>query len=200
MESMNGFVKTVSQDWWLFLLQGVLALIFGIIALVWPGPTLAVMIGLFGFFVLLSGIVGVFAAIGAAGTHQSWGWKLASALVGIVAGLAILRWPGETAVIVLYLVGAWAIVTGVIGIVGAFAEHEMIPHAWLLVLSGIVSVLFGAVMFIWPVVGLTTLIYLVGIYAIVHGILNCVLAFRVRSLPQEFGRLVGTPPDALPAT
>jgi uncharacterized membrane protein HdeD (DUF308 family) len=182
------------QEWWLYLLQGVLGIVFGILALVWPGKTLGVVIVLFGLFALISGIVGVFAAIGAAGNHQPWGWKLASAALGILVGLVILKWPGVTALVLLFLVGIWAIVTGIVAIVGAFADHDAVPHAWLLVLAGAVSVLFGIAMLAWPAAGLLTLVYLVGIYAIVTGIIACVIAFRVRSLPQRIEARTKMPP------
>jgi uncharacterized membrane protein HdeD (DUF308 family) len=166
-------------------MQGVLSVVIGILALIWPGHALAVVVILFGLFALLSGVVEVFAAIGAAGVHESWGWKLAMGILGVLAGLAILKWPGATAVVVLYLVGIWAILIGIIGIVGAIADHAEIPHAWLLALAGIVAVLFGIAMIIWPTAGLYTLVYLAGIFAIVYGIIYCVIAFRVRTLPQR---------------
>ena len=87
-------IRALSQDWWIFLMEGVLAIVFGLLLLVWPGPTTGVVIVLVGLFALLSGIVGVFAAIGAAGNHQPWAWKLITAMLGILAGLAIMRWPG----------------------------------------------------------------------------------------------------------
>ncbi len=177
--------NVLSRRWWLFLLDGVVGIIFGILALVWPAITLLVLIRLFGLLALFSGIVGVFSSIGSAGTRRPWGWQLATGLLGILIGLVILRWPGETALILLALVGVWAIGSGIIKIVSAFADHEVIPNAWLFALSGVISVLFGIAMFAWPAVGLLTLVYLVGIYAIVFGIIDCVIAFQVRSLPER---------------
>jgi uncharacterized membrane protein HdeD (DUF308 family) len=179
------------------LLQGVLSVVLGGLALARPGVTLAVLIVLWGLFALLNGVGDVFTAIGAAGNHRSWGWRLAAGLVGILAGLTILRWPGLSALFVLYLVAIWAVVMGIVRIVGALADHDELPHAWLVALAGTVSVLFGIAMFAWPGVGLLTLVYLVGIYAIVYGLIACVIAFRVRSLPW---RIVATPvPPAAPS-
>jgi uncharacterized membrane protein HdeD (DUF308 family) len=135
------------------------------------------------------GVVDVFSAIGAAGSHRPWGWQLAGGLVRILAGLAILRWPGLSALCVLYLVAIWAIMMGIVRVVGAIADHEALPHAWLVALAGIVSVLFGIAMFAWPGVGLLTLVDLVGIYAIVYGLITCGIAFRLHSLPA---RMAGT--------
>lgn len=195
---MDVVVRTLSQNWWLYLMRGVLSIALGVVALVLPGRTLAVVILLFGLFVLINGIVEVFAAIGAAGTNRPWGWRLAAGILGVAAGLAILRWPGITALLVLFLVGIWAIVIGTIGIVEAIADHRELSRAWLVALIGCVSVLFGIAMFAWPTVGLLTLVYLVGIYAIVYGVLSCVLAFRLRTLPERLAER-SAPPGALPA-
>src|SRR5437588_8290175 len=196
---MDTVVRTLHQNWWLVLLQGVLSVVLGVLALAKPGVTLGVLILLWGLFALLNGVVDVFHAIGAAGSHRSWGWQLAGGLVGILAGLAILRWPGLSALFVLYLVALWAIMMGLVRIVGAIADHEALPHAWLVALAGVVSLLFGIAMFAWPAAGLLTLVYLVGFYAIVYGVITCVMAFRLPSLPERMaGRLV-PPAGAAPS-
>lgn len=191
---MESVLRAASENWWQYLVRGVLAVIFGIIALVWPSITLAILIVVFGLFVLLSSIVTGVGAIARAGTGQLWGWQLTAGVLGIVAGLIILRWPGVTAVVLLFLIALWLISTGLIEIVAAVADHQEVPHAWLLAIGGIVSVLFGVAMFVWPNIGLLTVVYLVGIYAIVDGIVLCVVAFRVRSLHQQLVRRM--PPAA----
>src|SRR5437763_8213754 len=107
---MDTVVRTLHQNWWLVLLQGVLSVVLGVLALAWPGVTLGALILLWGLFALLNGVVDVFGALGAASSHRSWGWHLAGGLVGILAGLAILRWPGLSALFVLYLAAIWAII------------------------------------------------------------------------------------------
>ncbi len=198
---MQATARVLGQEWWIFLLEGVVAIVFGLIALFWPGPTLAVIVLLFGLLALISGIVGVFAAIGAAGTHQPWGWKLTAALLGVLVGLAILRWPGVSVRVVLYLIGIWLIVGGIVGIVEAFAQDRPVPHAWLLGLTSVIALLFGIVMFAWPAVGLRTVILLVGIYAIVEGVALCVLAFEARRYANSLqGESQRPPRGAYPAT
>ena len=196
---MDTVVRTLSQNWWLVLLQGVLSVVLGVLALAMPGVTLGALILLWGLFALLNGVVDVFSAIGAAGSHRSWGWHLAGGLFGILAGLVILRWPGLSALFVLYLVAIWAIMMGLVRIVGAIADHEALPHAWLVALAGVVSVLFGITMFAWPGVGLLTLVYLVGIYAIVYGVIACVIAFRLHSLPARMAGTLMPPAGAAPS-
>jgi uncharacterized membrane protein HdeD (DUF308 family) len=196
---MDTVVRTLHQNWWLVLLQGVLSVVLGGLALAMPGATLGALILLWGLFALLNGVVEVFSAIGAAAGHRSWGWQLAGGLVGIFAGLAILRWPGLSALFVLYLVAIWAIMMGIVRLVGAIADHEALPHAWLVALAGVASVLFGIAMFAWPGVGLLTLVYLVGIYAIVYGVIACVLAFRLHSLPERMAGTLVSPAGAAPS-
>ena len=196
---MDAAARALSQEWWIFLLEGVVSIIFGLLLLFWPGPTTGVLIVLVGLFALLSGFVGVFAAIGAAGNHQPWGWKLTTAVLGVLVGLAIIRWPGATAVFVLYLVGFWLILGGIVGIVEAFAAHRAISHAWLLLLSSVVAILFGIAMFAWPVVSLRVVLSLIGIYAIVQGIILCVLAFQVRSHPERILGEAEAPSGAIPS-
>jgi uncharacterized membrane protein HdeD (DUF308 family) len=181
-------LQQLADNWWLLLLQGVLSIIFGILALAWPARTLLVLLLLFGWFVLLNGIVAIVSAIGAAASRRPWGWRFAAGILGVLAGVIVLRWPGETAVTLLLFVGLWAIVVGLIQLIGAIADHDAIPSAWLLALEGVISLLFGIAMVVWPVTGLLTLVLLVGIYAIVHGILYCALAFQVRSVGQHLPR------------
>jgi uncharacterized membrane protein HdeD (DUF308 family) len=195
---MDTVVRMLSQNWWLVLLQGVLSVVLGVLALARPGVTLGALILLWGLFALLNGVVDVFSALGAAASHRSWGWHLAGGLFGILAGLAILRWPGLSALFVLYLVAIWAIMMGIVRVVGAIADHEALPHAWLVALAGVVSVLFGIAMFAWPGVGLLTLVYLVGIYAIMYGVIACVLAFRLHNLPERMAGTLVPPAEAAP--
>jgi uncharacterized membrane protein HdeD (DUF308 family) len=84
-------------------------------------------------------------------------------------------------------------------LVGAIADHEALPHAWLVALAGVVSVLFGIAMFAWPGVGLLTLVYLVGSYAIVYGVITCVIAFRLHSLPTRVAGTLMPPAGAAPS-
>ena len=196
---MDATARALSHEWWIFLLEGVVSIIFGLLLLFWPGPTTGVLIVLVGLFALLSGFVGVFAAIGAAGNHQPWGWKLTTAVLGVLVGLAIIRWPGTTAVFVLYLVGFWLILGGIVGVVEAFAAHRAISHAWLLLLSSVVAILFGIAMFAWPVVSLRVVLSLIGIYAIIQGLILCVLAFQVRSHPERLLGEAEAPSGAIPS-
>lgn len=184
MFGMESMLKRLTDNWWLFLIQGIASIIFGILALVWPGETLAVLIAILGWFVLINGALGVIFAIASATSSRPWGWRLTYGILGVLVGLLILRWPGLTALTILFFIGFWAIMVGLTEIVGSIADRNEISHAWLLALEGIVSLLFGIAMIVWPGVGLLTVALLVGIYALIHGLLYCAVAFRVRTLGQ----------------
>src|SRR2546430_8322453 len=125
---MDTVVRRLHQNWWLVLLQGVLSVVLGGLALAMPGVTLGALILLWGLFALLNGVVDVFGAIGAAGHHRSWGWQLAGGLVGILAGLAILRWPGLSALLGLSLLPSLALSVGLLRPGGALFVRALLPH------------------------------------------------------------------------
>jgi uncharacterized membrane protein HdeD (DUF308 family) len=182
---MESMLKQLTDNWWLLLLQGVVSIVFGVLALFWPSAVLATLTVLFGWFALINGVITVVSALGAAVSHQQWGWRFAAGILGVVVGLVVLRWPGETVLTVLLFIGIWVIMTGLTQIIGAIAYRDEVRSAGWLVLEGIVAVLFGVAMLVWPGPGLLTLTLLVGIYAIVHGVVYCVMAFQVRSLGQQ---------------
>lgn len=191
-------LKQLADNWWLFLAQGILSIILGVLALVWPGSTLVVLTVLFGLLLLLNGIVVVMSAIGFAASNLPWGWRLTIGLLDILAGLIVIRWPGETAVTVLLFIGFWAILVGISQVIGGIADHAALSHAWLVALDGVVSIIFGILMVVWPAAGLLTLALLVGIFAIVHGLDLCAVAFRARSFGQRLA--TRTPPTVAGGT
>ena len=190
---MDTLIKTLRRSWWLFLTQGVLSVALGVLVLIWPGRALFTLILFLGLLMLLHGVAGILAAIGAAGNHEPWAWQLAKGIIGIVAGVAVLRWQVITALVIVFLVGAWALITGIMDIVEAIADHQEIPHAWLVLLMGFVSLLFGTALFARPApVSLLVIADLVGIYAIVYGVVTCLIAFRTRSLYERLVEPSGT--------
>jgi|SRR5690554_3679755 uncharacterized membrane protein HdeD (DUF308 family) len=174
----------LSRNWWVFLLRGILAVIFGILALIWPGTTLLTLIILFGAYALVDGIFAIIAGVAGYGTTERWWAEVIEGVLGMVIGLMTLLWPGATALVVLYFIAAWAIVTGILEIAAAIQMRRYISGEWLLFLSGAVSVLFGVLLFIFPEAGALSLIAFIGAFAILFGSLLIVLALRLRSLPH----------------
>jgi uncharacterized membrane protein HdeD (DUF308 family) len=164
------------------LLRGVLAIIFGIIALVAPGIALLALIIVFGAYAFLDGILTIVVAIQERHVLPRWGWLLVEGLVGIALGIVAFVWPGETALILLFIVAAWAIVTGILEIGEAFTIKD-----WLIGLAGILSVAFGILLLIRPGAGLLSLLWLLGIYALIFGVVLIAHAFhlRMKSAPSH---------------
>ena len=173
-------IDVLSRYWWLFLIRGVAAVIFGILALIWPELTVQVLIYLLGAYLVVDGIFTAAAALSEREQSERWWVGLLEGLASILAGLAIFFWPDLSLLILLYLVAAWALITGIMEIVAAVELRRAIEGEWLLVLGGIVSILFGIVAFFFPGAGLVTIVWLIGIYAVVFGVLLIVLSFRLR--------------------
>ncbi|MCI2393899.1 HdeD family acid-resistance protein [Aliiroseovarius sediminis] len=179
---MNEMIDYLQSSWWIFLLRGIAAIVFGIMAFVWPALTLSVLLVLFGFYVLIDGIFGLIDAVRYRDRlPRVWPLVLESVL-GLVVGLMVLLWPGVTSLVLLMFIAAWAVVGGLIRIVLAFQIRKEITGEWVLILGGILSILFGGLLVALPQVGLVTLVWLVGFYAIAFGVLFVMLAFRLRKL------------------
>jgi len=171
----------LTRNWWALALRGVCAILLGLAAFVLPGVTLAVLVALFGAYAIVDGVLAILAGVRAAERHERWWSPVLKGLAGIVAGALTFVWPALTALALLYLIAGWAIVTGVLEIVAAVHLHR--AHGeWLLILNGVLSVLFGLFAIVWPGAGVLTLLWMIGVYAIVFGAVLLVLAFRLRNL------------------
>ncbi|MGZ6357335.1 MAG: HdeD family acid-resistance protein [Ktedonobacteraceae bacterium] len=178
-------VIALAHNWWTLVLRGLAAILFGILAYIWPGITFTVLVLFFGAYALWDG---VFALIGAFRTKGDRRWSLVlEGLVGIAAGLVTFFWTGAATIAILSNIAAWAIVTGIFEIVSAIRLREEIEGEWLLLLSGVLSVLFGIALVIWPVAGLVAVTWLIGAYSILFGVLLTMLGFRLRNMSK--GRL-----------
>jgi len=177
----NVGVHVIQRNWWMVALRGLLAIIFGLIALFFPGIALLAFIFVFAAYAIIDGIVAVIVAVRERGFLSRWGWVLFEGILSILAGILAFAFPGITALVLLYIVAAWAIVTGILEIVAAFVLREYVSREWLLALAGILSVVFGIILFVRPGAGLLAILWLVGIYSIIFGILFIIRAFQLRS-------------------
>ena len=163
----------------MFFIRGIIAILFGAVVLIAsPATTLLVLVYLFGAYAFISGIVAVLLAFRSIKEHHAWGLLLVEGLLSIVAGVVAFVWPGITAFSLLFLIVAWAIVTGITQIVSAFLFLSGAGYKWLLGLSGLSSVVFGILIALWPGAGLLTIVWLIGIYAIVFGVMYIALYFQ----------------------
>jgi uncharacterized membrane protein HdeD (DUF308 family) len=166
------------------LFRGIAAILFGIVALVWPGPSLVVLVLLFGVFAVISGITAVAAALRNRG-EQGWGLLLFEGILGILAGVVALVWPGITALAFLFLLAAWAIITGILEFVAPLSFPMSGGRAVLMVLTGVVSVVFGVIIAAQAASGLLAVVWLIGVYAIVFGVMHIVVYFEARSIASS---------------
>lgn len=178
-------VRMLGENWWVLLIRGIVAILFGIMAFIWPGLTLTTLVLLFGAFALVDGIFGLFGAFAARSYESRWWVAALAAVASIIFGLLVFFWPEITALVLLYMIAAWAIVTGVIEIIEAIQLRREIEGEFWLILAGLASVIFGVIVFLFPGAGALSVIWIIGAYAIIFGILLIMLAFRVRGMAQE---------------
>jgi uncharacterized membrane protein HdeD (DUF308 family) len=172
---------TLAHNWWLLALRGLAAIIFGILAFIWPAITLLGLMILFGAFAFVNGILSLMLAAKTPKGYPRFGSLILGGILGIIAGVVTFFMPAITALGLLILIASWAIVTGILEIVAAIRLRKEIVNEWLLALVGILSVIFGVLLLLQPAAGAVVLIWWIGAYALVFGILLLILAFRVRS-------------------
>lgn len=179
----------LTYNWWAVLLRGIIALLFGLTAFFIPQVTLAVVVSLFAAFALVDGIFSIISGIRARHKTDRWWVLIIQGLLGIGAGVLTFFYPGLVAIALLYLVAAWAIVTGITEIVAAIRLRKEIRGEWLLGLSGLASVVLGVVLVAFPGTGLLVWVWWMGAYAIASGILLIVLSLRLRKLKKNQDQL-----------
>ena len=165
------------------VIRGIAAIVFGVIAFVYPGLTVAVLVLLFGAWVLVDGIFRVIGAIGHRASDKEWGFDLIIGIVGIIIGFLTFHAPQITALALIIYIAAWALMIGATEIALAIKLRREIKGEWFLILMGLVSIVF-AVMLLWnPAVGAAALIWIMAWYAVILGVLGVIFGFRLRSLP-----------------
>jgi uncharacterized membrane protein HdeD (DUF308 family) len=173
------------RNWWAVALRGVAAIIFGILAFAMPVATLGALVLLFGAYALVDGVFNVIAAVSGRSGARPWWALVLSGVVSIAAGLATFFMPGLTALALMYLIAAWAIVTGVLQIVAAVRLRREIDNEWWLGLSGGISVAFGVFVMLAPGAGALALVLWIGAYALVLGAVLVALGLRLRGRRAE---------------
>ncbi|HUO07971.1 MAG TPA: HdeD family acid-resistance protein [Phycisphaerae bacterium] len=178
----------LADNWWAFLLRGVLAVLFGLMTFILPGMALATLVFLFGLYVITEGVFNLVAAVrGARDKASRWWYLLIEGLLSIVAGLFAFIMPGVTAIALVYLIAAWALMTGVMEIGAAIRLRKHIAGEWMLAIAGVVSILLGVMLALFPSAGVLTVVWWIGAYAVVFGVLLITLGFRLRKLTRGAG-------------
>ena len=175
-------LETLTRNWWVLAVRGALAVLFGLLAIIWPEITVLALVLLFGAYALVDGVLALYTALFDRGRPggRGAGWLVLEGVAGVLAAIGAFVWPGITALVLLYLIAAWALVTGVAEILAAIRLRREIEGEWLLILSGALSILFGILAFAFPGAGALAVVWLIAAYAIAFGVVMVVLAFRLR--------------------
>jgi uncharacterized membrane protein HdeD (DUF308 family) len=172
--------EALVKDWWLLALRGLLGMIFGSIALLMPVATIVALVLLFSAYMLVDGCFSLYAAARAMRRRDSWGMTLLQGLASIIAGVVAFLWPGITVLVFVLLLAAWSIVSGCLMLAAARNIEGGYGRSWL-IFGGIVSLLYGFLMIVSPLIGAVVLTWWLGAFSLVFGVATIVLAFRLRS-------------------
>ncbi len=178
-------LKSIAQSWWLYALRGVAAIIFGVLALAKPGVTILALVLVFGIYAIADGVLAIIAAFEIREGAKHWWVLLLEGLAGILAGIIALVYPSVTAVALYLLIAFWAVFTGIMEIIAAIQLRHEIENEWSLILTGVLSIILGVVLIVFPVAGAVGLVWAIAIYAILFGVLMLILAFRLRRFTSE---------------
>jgi uncharacterized membrane protein HdeD (DUF308 family) len=173
------FLNAFAGNWWVLLLRGIAAVLFGFLAFVWPELTLAALVFLFGAYALVDGVTALFVG----GRARAW-WMVFTGVLGVIAGVLTFIFPGITAFWLLILISSWAIVRGLFEIVTAMRLRKELTNEWMLILGGIISIIFGVLLVLNPAAGALAVVWLIGVFALVFGIMIIVLSFRMRRIAK----------------
>jgi uncharacterized membrane protein HdeD (DUF308 family) len=175
-------IETLKRHWWVPVIRGIAAIVFGIIAFTHPVMAIATLVLLFGAWVLIDGIFRIVGAIKHHGSDSDWAWQLVIGIIGLIVGLLTFHAPQVTALALVIYIAAWALMIGASEIVMAVKLRHEIKGEWLLILMGLASIIF-AILLLWnPVAGAAAVIWLIAWYAIVLGILAIFFGFRLKTL------------------
>jgi uncharacterized membrane protein HdeD (DUF308 family) len=177
------------RNWWIVAVRGVLAIVFGILTLIWPDTTKLALVLLFGIFAFVDGFSAIAAGIALAPYFKRWWALLLEGLTGIIIAVLTFSWPNVTGLVLLYFIAAWAVITGIFEIVAAIEFRNVVSREWAMIFSGILSVLLGALLFVFPSAGAMSIVWLIGIYAVAFGIMELIIAFHLRGLLRSIEKV-----------
>jgi uncharacterized membrane protein HdeD (DUF308 family) len=174
----------LARWWWTFIVRGVVAILFGVLAFVAPGFGIALLVGLFAAWALIDGVNSLLTGIRTRGQDRSWWIEILEGVAGVAAGVIALVVPGFAAEILILLIAAWAIVTGIFEIVLAYRLRKAIAGEVWMALAGVASILFGIVIYLFPAAGALSIVWLIGSFAIAFGAFLLMLGWRLRGIDE----------------
>ena len=184
-DNRRGLLAFVAHRWWAVLLRGICAVVFGSLAFIWPGLTLLSLVLLYGAYALVDGILSIACGVAGGAASRSWWVMIIVGLLGVAAGIVTVLYPGITAIVLLVIIACAAIMRGVFEIAAGIRLRKEIEGEFWLILGGVLSLVFGAFLLLRPGVGALAVVWLIGGYAIVFGIVAILLSFRLRALQER---------------
>ena len=178
-------LTAVADDWWLLLLRGLVAIAFGVIAFFWPALTLVALTYVFGIYAIVDGLLALWAAFNLSGQAGPRWWLGLSGVVSILAGIVAFVYTGMTALVLVVLIAVWAIIIGVLQLYAAIQLWKFIDNDWWLILSGLLSVVFGVVLIAFPSTGALALIWVIAWFALIFGCMFVGLAFELKHVADR---------------
>ena len=180
---MRPMLDGLARNWGWIAFRGIAAILFGVLTIAWPGVTLVTLVALYGAFALVDGVSALIAAFGGGTPLPRW-WLGLVGFLGIAAGVLTFMYPGLTAIILISIVAIWSIAMGIMQIVGAIQMRKEIEGEWLLILSGVLSILFGGFILAYPLAGALGIALAIGVFAIMHGVLMVAFSLRLRKMAE----------------
>lgn len=179
-------LKSLADHWWVVFVRGLCAVIMGILAVMLPGITLVSLLMVYGVFAIADGITAIWIGLKARHERRIWWEMVISGALAIFAGILVSAWPGLTAMIFVIMIGVFAIMRGVMEIVAAIQLRKVIDDEWMLILSGIISILFGGMLVAKPGEGAIAMVLLIGAFMIAIGAMTIGLALRLRHISRRW--------------
>jgi uncharacterized membrane protein HdeD (DUF308 family) len=184
--AVSAVLGTLVENWWLLLLRGLAAIAFGVIAFFWPGITLVALTYLWGAYAIVDGVVAIWAAFNLSGGDAGPRWWLGlTGVIGILAGVVAFAYTGMTALVLLMFIAVWAIIIGALQLYAAIRLRKVIDNEWWLILGGLISIAFGAVVIAWPGTGALAVIWTIAWYAVFFGCMLIGLSFEVKKFKRS---------------
>lgn len=171
----------LARNWWMLVLRGVFAIIFGVLAFLFPGTAGEALVIFFGAYALVDGIFNIIAAFSSMSSNRDWWVMLLEGVVGVIAGILTFIWPGGAALVLLTFIAVWAIMTGIFEIITAFRLRHEIDNEVLMGLAGLASIIFGVLLVVFPVSGALAIVWMIAAYAIIFGVILIALGLRLRN-------------------
>jgi len=172
--------NALSSYWGVMFARGIVAMLFGIMAIFWTGLTIELLVLFFAVYAIVSGILYIGGAIFSTKNHDKWFLFLLEGIFSIILGILIVTWPAVTVLIFLYFLAIWILIGGIFEMIIGFSNTEQMPGAWILGVVGIISFVLGIVLLLFPAASVTVFIWILGIYSLVVGLFLTVLSFQIK--------------------